>query len=87
MTETPAPSTTLQTIMDMMERIQTQAKKIPEEQVDALKTVEMLLAVVNAYGEWVAALSGELKKAANIIELQNKTIKKKFKEKRILSPH
>jgi len=87
MTETTAPSTTLQTIMEMMAVIQNQAKKIPEDQVDALKTVEMLLSVVNAYGEWVAALSGELKKAANIIDLQNKTIKKKFKEKRILSPH
>jgi hypothetical protein len=73
--------------MDMMSVIQEQAKKIPSDQVESLKAIEMLLAVVNAYGEWVAALSGELKKAANIIDLQNKTIKKKFKEKRILSPH
>jgi arginine/lysine/ornithine decarboxylase len=87
MTETTAPSTTLQAIMDMMARIQTHTKNVTEDQVEALKAIEMLLAVVNAYGEWVAALSGELKKAANIIELQNKTIKKKFKEKRILSPH
>lgn len=87
MTETTAPSTTFKNIMDMMSVIQEQAKKIPSDQVESLKAIEMLLAVVNAYGEWVAALSGELKKAANIIDLQNKTIKKKFKEKRILSPH
>jgi hypothetical protein len=87
MTESAAPSTTFKNIMDMMSVIQEQAKKIPSDQVESLKAIEMLLAVVNAYGEWVAALSGELKKAANIIDLQNKTIKKKFKEKRILSPH
>lgn len=59
----------------MIERIQGRIKHIPQDQIQALETVHMMLEVLNCYAFWVEGLKKELTKLDGLNKKQAEALR------------
>jgi hypothetical protein len=69
-----------QSLLAAITEVQELTKKVPEDQVDALKAISMLLHIMNTYTVYIDGLKKEMMKLLKVNEAQLQTIKTKFKE-------
>lgn len=69
-------------LLKQVELVQAQVKLIKEDDVEALKAVEMFLTIVHIYDSWLFAYQKEMKKMYDTIQAQNETLNKVFRDKK-----
>lgn len=61
----------------VMDHILAQVKEIPQDNIVALKVINLLLEVINAYAEWMRGLQGEIIKLDRLNKAQAEMIRNK----------